>query len=162
MMSWLNTLKTTFVPVAFLFILAILVLTFGHYLGLTLWWRVGIAAGLVLLALVIYFIYWLIQRRVERQFESGILGQAQEDMSKASVARRAEMEELIGRWRESINLLRRSNPKGGNVLQTLPWFVIIGEPGSGKSTLLKNSGLDFPIGDARIAGIGGTKNCDWW
>jgi type VI secretion system protein ImpL len=51
-------------------------------------------------------------------------------------------------------------------LHELPWYVIIGAPGSGKTTALVNSGLRFPLRKAGaepgIAGIGGTRNCDWW
>ena len=44
--------------------------------------------------------------------------------------------------------------------------MIIGAPGSGKTTALVNSGLRFPLPGAGaepgIAGLGGTRNCDWW
>jgi len=39
-------------------------------------------------------------------------------------------------------------------------------PGAGKTTALINSGLRFPLADRlgreRFAGVGGTRNCDWW
>ena len=44
--------------------------------------------------------------------------------------------------------------------------MIIGPPGAGKTTALLNSGLRFPLaaemGQAPVAGVGGTRNCDWW
>ena len=40
-----------------------------------------------------------------------------------------------------------------------PWYVIIGPPGAGKTTALRNAGLG---GVAPVAGIGGTRNCEWW
>jgi type VI secretion system protein ImpL len=44
--------------------------------------------------------------------------------------------------------------------------MFIGAPGSGKTTALINSGLHFPLaerfGHEAIAGVGGTRNCDWW
>ena len=44
--------------------------------------------------------------------------------------------------------------------------MIIGAPGSGKTTALVNSGLSFPLakdmGKGPIAGVGGTRSCDWW
>ncbi len=47
-----------------------------------------------------------------------------------------------------------------------PWYAIIGPPGSGKTTALLNAGLKFPlandIGAGAIAGVGGTRLCDWW
>ena len=43
---------------------------------------------------------------------------------------------------------------------------MIGPPGSGKTTALVNSGLKFPLArgatPAAIAGVGGTRYCDWW
>ncbi|HVP09003.1 MAG TPA: type VI secretion system membrane subunit TssM, partial [Burkholderiales bacterium] len=51
-------------------------------------------------------------------------------------------------------------------VQELPWYVFIGAPGSGKTTALVNSGLKFPLkgagSDPALAGVGGTRNCDWW
>src|SRR5260370_3985636 len=48
----------------------------------------------------------------------------------------------------------------------MPWDVLIGPPGSGKTTALVNSGLKFPLSrgatPAAIAGVGGTRYCDWW
>ncbi len=47
-----------------------------------------------------------------------------------------------------------------------PWYVIIGPPGAGKTTALLNAGLDFPLagalGPGAIAGVGGTRHCEWW
>lgn len=51
-------------------------------------------------------------------------------------------------------------------LYQLPWYVFIGAPGSGKTTALLNSGLQFSLSDrlgaGPVAGVGGTRNCDWW
>ena len=48
----------------------------------------------------------------------------------------------------------------------MPWYIIIGPPGAGKTTALVNSGLKFPLagqdGAASIAGVGGTRYCDFW
>lgn len=56
--------------------------------------------------------------------------------------------------------------KRDSYLFELPWYVIIGPPGAGKTTILKNSGLDFPLarrmGTDPVAGLGGTRHCDWW
>ena len=47
-----------------------------------------------------------------------------------------------------------------------PWYAIIGPPGAGKSTALLNAGLHFPLaaemGQGAVAGVGGTRLCDWW
>jgi len=48
----------------------------------------------------------------------------------------------------------------------LPWYMFIGAPGAGKTTALLHSGLRFPfaerLGSAPLAGLGGTRQCDWW
>lgn len=48
----------------------------------------------------------------------------------------------------------------------LPWYMFIGAPGAGKTTALLHSGLRFPLaerlGTRPVAGIGGTRQCDWW
>ncbi len=162
LMKLLGFVRTYLMPVSVLVVLAILALTVGPRVGLKPPRNIVVFAALMVLAILICLVIWYVQRKRERQFESAIVQQAQQDMARASVARRGEMEALIARWKESIRLLREANLRGKNVLQKLPWFAVIGESGSGKTTLIKNSGLDFPIGDAKIRGIGGTKNCDWW
>jgi len=67
-------------------------------------------------------------------------------------------------WRD--RLAGRFAHLGGRYLYELPWYLIIGAPGSGKTTALRNAGLHFPLGDAlgqeRVRGVGGTRDCDWW
>lgn len=78
---------------------------------------------------------------------------------------RAEHEVLRTRFAEALALLRKRRAGGGH-LEDLPWYLLIGAPGSGKSTLLEHSGLEFPVqggtGKRSVAGIGGTRHCDWW
>ncbi|TJV46538.1 MAG: type VI secretion system membrane subunit TssM, partial [Mesorhizobium sp.] len=61
--------------------------------------------------------------------------------------------------------LKRSSGRR-NFLYEVPWYVVIGPPGAGKTTALVNSGLNFPLagsGHAQpVAGVGGTRSCDWW
>lgn len=92
-----------------------------------------------------------------------------------------EVATLTQRFEEAIQTLRqvRLNAAGTRpglrdwlavsnrqYLYQLPWYVFIGTSGSGKTTALVNSGLQFPLaeqfGTARIRGVGGTRNCDWW
>ena len=72
---------------------------------------------------------------------------------------------LEARMNEAIAALKRSSGKR-NFLYEIPWYIIIGPPGAGKTTALVNSGLNFPLagsGDAQpVAGVGGTRACDWW
>ena len=80
-----------------------------------------------------------------------------EDRS-ANVSR--ELESIRGRFAEAAASL------GANRIEELPWYVFIGAPGSGKTTALLNSGLRFLLPSAStgaaVAGVGGTRNCDWW
>ena len=75
-----------------------------------------------------------------------------------------ELETLRVRFREAASELARSGSAAS--IEALPWYVMIGAPGSGKTTALLNSGLRFPLrsedGAAPVAGVGGTRNCDWW
>lgn len=52
------------------------------------------------------------------------------------------------------------------LLYQLPWYMFIGAPGAGKTTALLHAGLRFPLaerlGAAPVAGVGGTRQCDWW
>jgi len=77
---------------------------------------------------------------------------------------KGEIEALRKSWKESASKLKGTAVGGGGsrALALLPWYVIIGAPASGKSTLLRQSGIDFPVGDAAIKGLQGTRNCDWW
>ena len=72
---------------------------------------------------------------------------------------------LSSRMTEALETLKRSSGKQ-SFLYELPWYIIIGPPGAGKTTALVNSGLKFPLagqdGAASIAGVGGTRYCDFW
>jgi type VI secretion system protein ImpL len=71
-----------------------------------------------------------------------------------------EIASIRARFEQAASTLQR------NRIEELPWYVMIGAPGSGKTTALVNSGLRFllPVerGAAPVAGVGGTRNCDWW
>ncbi|QPC94483.1 type VI secretion system membrane subunit TssM [Mesorhizobium sp. INR15] len=73
--------------------------------------------------------------------------------------------QLEARMNEAVAALKRSSGKR-NFLYEIPWYIVIGPPGAGKTTALVNSGLNFPLagsGDAQpVAGVGGTRSCDWW
>jgi type VI secretion system protein ImpL len=103
---------------------------------------------------------WLAQRRNERLLaglESGDAGP-----------------ELSQRFRQALAMLRQGIATQGTQgwwrtrrqVRQLPWYLIIGAPGAGKTTALLHSGLRFPLaqrlGRDPLAGIGGTRQCDWW
>ncbi|WP_431280619.1 type VI secretion system membrane subunit TssM [Humitalea sp. 24SJ18S-53] len=74
----------------------------------------------------------------------------------------AEEAELRGKLTEALAKLKAATGGKGTFLYDLPWYAIIGPPGSGKTTALMNSGLEFPLAEGRVAGVGGTRFCDWW
>ena len=66
---------------------------------------------------------------------------------------------------KALGLLKRARGTRGYLYEQ-PWYAIIGPPGAGKTTALLNSGLNFPLaaemGQGAVAGVGGTRLCDWW
>jgi len=84
---------------------------------------------------------------------------------------KASLEE-IGTVRKRLDgvMAQLRKRRGGRYLYQLPWYLVIGAPGSGKTTALANTGLAAlsPDGTAAqslagpFAGLGGTRNCDWW
>jgi type VI secretion system protein ImpL len=113
---------------------------------------------------VVWLRQWLAGRR-DRRMGDALAGQ--DDLQRKDVDARvqAERDGLRARFVEALAVLRKRRD-GGGTLEDLPWYLVIGAPGSGKSTLLEHSGLDFPLanstGKRAIAGVGGTRQCDWW
>ncbi|WP_018318170.1 type VI secretion system membrane subunit TssM [Bradyrhizobium sp. WSM2793] len=73
---------------------------------------------------------------------------------------------LKERMKDALATLKTASGNKSSYLYDLPWYVIIGPPGAGKTTALVNSGLKFPLArgatPAAVAGVGGTRYCDWW
>src|SRR5262245_12862557 len=120
------------------------------------WLRITIIAVAVILVGSFYaFRYWR-KRRAEKAIEAAL---------KAAQEKSDDSEVLAGRMTEALETLKRSSGKQ-SFLYELPWYIIIGPPGAGKTTALVNSGLKFPLagkeGAAAIAGVGGTRYCDFW
>src|SRR5262245_82569 len=73
---------------------------------------------------------------------------------------------LKDRMKDALATLKSASGGKKDFLYDLPWYVLIGPPGSGKTTALVNSGLKFPLSrgasPTAIAGVGGTRYCDWW
>lgn len=123
------------------------------------------------LGLIVYGIYWLIQRK--RHAEQGEeLANAIEQDSKAEYGQqkdKAELQLIQQQMKESIQLIRKSklgDKKGNAALYELPWYMVIGNPAAGKSSAIYNSGLKFPFEETHqkmvSAGLSGTRNCDWF
>jgi len=73
---------------------------------------------------------------------------------------------LKERMKDALATLKSASGNKAGYLYDLPWYIIIGPPGAGKTTALVNSGLKFPLArgatPAAVAGVGGTRYCDWW
>ncbi|MEJ8847798.1 type VI secretion system membrane subunit TssM [Variovorax rhizosphaerae] len=123
--------------------------------------RLGLLVLALLLVVGLYGLsLWLARRRNERLLK----GLEQGDVGL----------ELSQRFRDALAMLRNGvETKGARrwwqrrrQLQQLPWYLIIGAPGGGKTTAILHSGLRFPLaeklGRDPLAGIGGTRQCDWW
>ncbi|MEN4829103.1 type VI secretion system membrane subunit TssM [Pseudomonas sp. P39-UII1] len=86
----------------------------------------------------------------------------------ATPADREEVSLLRERLLQSIERLHSNKPRGTpakDALYALPWYLVVGQPAAGKSTMILQSGLNFPYAEregARVAGLGGTRNCDWF
>jgi len=122
--------------------------------------------GGLLACMVVAGVQWVRARRSARRIEESLQMQAQDQRQDARAARQAEIDELRDRLEEAIGTLNESDLGAGgwgeNALYALPWYLMIGPPGAGKTTAIKHSGLNFPVGNDGIQGVGGTRNCDWF
>ena len=103
-------------------------------------------------ALVVLFLFWLINLAVRAK------GRRRDAAFDAALSKAEGVSRLKSDWQDATSQLKAH----GIDRYRLPFYVLIGEPQSGKSTTLKKSGLDLPLGDQKISGLGGTVNCDWW
>jgi type VI secretion system protein ImpL len=107
--------------------------------------------------------------RCDNEALLNVLAGSEGDSDSAARAAR-EIAVLRQRFEEAAAILRKARFQGPDgerrYVHELPWYVFIGAPGSGKTTALVNAGLNFPLkgsgGDPSLAGVGGTRNCDWW
>ncbi|UVK38463.1 type VI secretion system membrane subunit TssM [Mesorhizobium sp. AR10] len=120
------------------------------------WLRAVIIGIVVAIAVVWYGVRFWQRRKAQKALEAAIASAGEND-SDANV--------LAAGMNEAIATLRRSSGKR-NFLYEIPWYIVIGPPGAGKTTALVNSGLKFPLAGSSqaqpVAGVGGTRNCDWW
>ncbi|HEK1692889.1 TPA: type VI secretion system membrane subunit TssM [Pseudomonas putida] len=149
------------------------------FLAIFLVWAVGVALGFAslysLLAGIGVFVllsaaYVLLMYRGvsnHHDLEALLRDDADQAVLNANPQDREEVSLLRERLLQSIERLQGTGKAGANkdALYALPWYLVIGQPASGKSTMLYQSGLTFPYADregARVAGLGGTRNCDWF
>ncbi len=120
------------------------------------WAAIVFAAALLIMGIV-----WLVVF-LRRRAKAGALEKTLGEGPGGGIDTKGEVEALRKRWRESVATWKSTAAGKGGRLDDFPWFVIIGAPASGKSTLLRKSEIEFPVGDASIKGLQGTRNCDWW
>ena len=144
---------------------AALVWYFGPFIPfLEPWWaRLGL---IVVLALLWAGINWLLDRR--RRKNEAALVKGVTESAKADASAEASAEEVAAMTEKlttALTLLKKASGSRGYLYEQ-PWYAIIGPPGAGKTTALLNAGLKFPLaaemGQNAIAGVGGTRMCDWW
>jgi type VI secretion system protein ImpL len=151
----------SFVGVA---ILALLVWFFGPLIELFEGWLPRLVVVLVLLLVWVAsnLVLDLLRRRREQRLESGV---AEKTPASVDDGTGEEAAALRDRMSTALALLKKARGTRGYLYEQ-PWYAIIGPPGAGKTTALLNSGLKFPLaaemGRGAVAGVGGTRLCDWW
>lgn len=81
----------------------------------------------------------------------------------AGATERDNLRDLVERWTEGVNSLRRSNLQqfGDDAVYALPWFLLLGEQGSGRSATVR-AARPLPSSVASRRQAGPTRTCDWW
>ena len=151
----------SFVGVA---LLALLVWLFGPLLAAFEPWLPRLLIVLALLtvwAVTNLLLDWR-RRGRQRTLEAGLTAAP---AGTADPALAEEQAALADKLRGALALLKKARGTRGYLYEQ-PWYAIIGPPGAGKTTALLNAGLKFPLaaemGQGAVAGIGGTRLCEWW
>ena len=146
-------------------LLAVLIWLFGPFLSLLEGWIVRAIVIVVMLLIWAGANLWLDRRK--RKNEAALVDgvtevQTADPTAAASAEEVAAMREKLT---TALSLLKRASGSRGYLYEQ-PWYAIIGPPGAGKTTALLNAGLSFPLaaemGQSAVAGVGGTRMCDWW
>jgi type VI secretion system protein ImpL len=127
---------------------------------------IGIRVAIIAAMLLVWFgvNFWLELRRHRREtaLAQGVATGAPDPTAAASAE---EVAALRDKLTTALTLLRKARGTKGYLYEQ-PWYAIIGPPGAGKTTALLNAGLQFPLahemGQGAVAGVGGTRLCDWW
>ena len=138
---------------------------FGPFVPILQPWYMRLGT-IVVLVLLWTGINWFLDRRRRKKDSALVKGVA--DSAKADATAAASAEEVAAMTEKlttALTLLKKASGSRGYLYEQ-PWYAIIGPPGAGKTTALLNAGLKFPLaaemGQQAIAGVGGTRMCDWW
>jgi type VI secretion system protein ImpL len=123
----------------------------------------GLARAAAILLLLLLWAVGTMALLLTRRGRDAALAAGIADATEAAAAEQAAQGKKLA---EALAAMKRAG-NGHTYLHELPWYAIIGPPGAGKTTALLNAGLHFPLaerqgGAAALAGVGGTRNCDWW
>lgn len=132
--------------------------------GVSAWWALLM---LSLLPVVLWAVVLVIVVRFKQKRDAALVAGATQTPENAAAKAgadtvAAEEKAIAGRLAEALAAMRAAGGGKGGYLYEQPWYVLIGPPGSGKTTAIRNSGLNFPLAEGRVSGVGGTRNCDWW
>ena len=145
-------------------VLAAIVWFFGPFWAALNGWGIRLAIIVAMLALWAGINLALDMRRARRDaaLAKGVAETAPDPTATASAEEAAALQD---RLTTALALLKRARGTTGYLYEQ-PWYAIIGPPGAGKTTALLNAGLRFPLaaemGQGAVAGVGGTRLCDWW
>lgn len=145
--------------------IAALVWWFGPFVPfLEVWWARLIVIAVLLLAWIgVNLLLDRKRRKNEADLVKGVTDSAKAGGSAAASAE--EVAAMTEKLTTALTLLKKASGSRGYLYEQ-PWYAIIGPPGAGKTTALLNAGLKFPLaaemGQSAVAGVGGTRMCDWW
>jgi type VI secretion system protein ImpL len=145
-------------------LLSVLVWLFGPFLSFLESWITRAIVIVVMLLIWLGLNFWLDRRRMknENALVQGVTAVQADPSAAASAEEVATMREKLT---TALALLKKASGSRGYLYEQ-PWYAIIGPPGAGKTTALLNAGLSFPLaaemGQSAVAGVGGTRMCDWW
>ena len=130
--------------------------------------RVAVIAVIVLGTILVAAVRILVAYQANRRMIRSLLDTEQLSAF-GETATSDELDRIRERFEAALRTLEEASVgarSGKDFVQQFPWYVIIGPPGAGKTTILRNSGLNFPLTDQLgpdpVAGVGGTRHCDWW
>jgi len=146
-------------------LLSLLLWWFGPFLAFLESWIVR-AAIIAVMALIWLGVNFWLDRRHKKNDDALVAGVAAAPAADPSIAASAEeVAAMKEKLTTALTLLKKASGTRGYLYEQ-PWYAIIGPPGAGKTTALLNAGLKFPLaaemGQSAIAGVGGTRMCDWW